>query len=82
MKLEYPTTTFGENQAPGDLTEEELKIPVKVKMWELHIKQYLSREWKLRGKIHVVRNCFGSMHTRIDVNFERQARVPVKVRKV
>ena len=52
MKLEDPTTIFEDKHAPNDLTETELASPVKVKMWELRIKQYLSREWKLRGKIH------------------------------
>ena len=52
MKLEDPTTTFQENNAPIDLTEEQLNIPVKVKMWELCIKNYLSRERKLRGNVH------------------------------
>ena len=51
-KLEDPTTTFEENHAPGDLTEAELASPVKVKMWELRIKKFLSREWKLRGNLH------------------------------
>ena len=49
-KLEDPTTTFEANHALIDLTEEQLMSTVKVKMWELRIKQYLSREWKLRGK--------------------------------
>ena len=54
MKLEDPTTVFEKNHAPGDLKEEYLKSTIKVKMWELHIKQYLSREWKIRGNIHRV----------------------------
>ena len=52
MKLEDPTTVFEDKHAPKDLTETELASPVKVKMRELRIKQYLSREWKLRGNTH------------------------------
>ena len=52
MKLQDPTTAFEKNHAPKDLTQAELASPVKIKMWELRIKQYLSREWKLRGNIH------------------------------
>jgi hypothetical protein len=52
MKLQDPTTAFEKNHAPKDLTQEELASPVKIKMWELRIKQYLSREWKLRVNIH------------------------------
>lgn len=51
-KLKDPTTIFEDNHAPKDLTETKLASPVKVKMWELRIKQYLNRERKLRGNIH------------------------------
>ena len=52
MKLEDPTTIFEDKHAPKDLRETQLARPVKVKMRELRIKQYLSREWKLRRNIH------------------------------
>ena len=52
MKLEDPTTTFEANHAFLELMEEQLMGPLKVKMWELLIKKYLSREWKLRGNVH------------------------------
>ena len=52
MKLEDPFTDFETNNAPVDLTEVELASPVRVKMWEICIKRYLDREWKLRGNLH------------------------------
>ena len=52
MNLKYPTTTFKSNHYLVDLTEEQLKSPIKVKMWELFIKYYLSQEWKLWGNVH------------------------------
>lgn len=45
MKLKDPTINLEANHAPIELTD------VKVMMWELFIKHYLSREWKLRGNI-------------------------------
>ena len=52
MKLEDPTTSFEANHAPVDLTEEQLLSPVKVKMWELCIKQFLRQECKFHGNVH------------------------------
>ena len=52
MKLDDPTKTFEANHAPVDLMEEQLMSPLKVNLWELLIKHYLSREWKLRGNFH------------------------------
>ena len=38
LKLEDPTTIFEDKHAPKDLMETELASPIKVKMWEIHIK--------------------------------------------
>ena len=51
MDLEYPTKDFEMKYAPKDLSEDEQKIPTKIKIWELNLKSFLGREEELLKNI-------------------------------